>query len=64
MPINNKHLNEVEGEIRRYRKAVAALRDREKNCQFWVCHKETGAIRRASMDLTRALTRLRKWTEE
>ena len=60
MPISNEHLNAVEVEIRRYRRAVAALRIMDKSSRFWTCPKETGAVRRASMDLTRALANLRR----
>ncbi len=53
---------EAEREARRFLKAVGELKAREKvdgRFVFYGC-AETGALRRASMDLTRVLAKLRR----
>jgi len=54
-------INEAESEARRFLDRVQDLKDAIGNNQFAVDFgsKETGAVRRASMDLTRALARMR-----
>jgi hypothetical protein len=57
-------LKEVEVEIKRYQKRVNELKkvmSRDKNCMIFISgiSLETAAVKRASMDLSRALTKLR-----
>jgi hypothetical protein len=53
-------LDTAEAEARRFLKAVAALRAVGKISGYQIGTKESGAVRRASMDLTRALAELRR----
>jgi hypothetical protein len=55
-------INEAEAEARRFLDRVKALKDAIGNNQYAVEYgsKETGAVRRASMDLTRALAEMRR----
>jgi len=54
------HLKEAMAEAKRFTKACQELQDKraEDRYAFMGC-KESAAVRRASMDLTRALARLR-----
>lgn len=53
-------LKAVEIEIERLRKRIAELKKTPKSCDSgWWGSKQTAAVRRASMDLTRALSNLR-----
>lgn len=65
--ITVKKINAVLNEVSRFRKVAIAAKDRLGDDKFakYGC-RETGAVRRASMDLTRALADLRKtdgWRE-
>ncbi len=55
-------LCKVEQELNRYNQAVAALRAKgiDSGVETYYGSKETGAVRRASLDLSRALADLRK----
>lgn len=54
-------LNEAINEARRFLKAAEAAKKRIKGDMYWAMGcRETGACRRASMDLTRSLAELRK----
>ncbi len=55
-------LCKVEQELTRYNQAVAALRSKgtDSGMETYYGSKETGAVRRASLDLSRALADLRK----
>jgi hypothetical protein len=63
--MNVKDIEEVEIEIARLSKRIDSLwkdvskNDRERNW-LYTYGKHTGAIRRASLDLTRALSKMRK----
>lgn len=52
-------IKKAKSEAQRFLKNIAEL-DRAKECGEWSCPKEHGALRRASMDLTRALAEMRK----
>lgn len=55
-------LKEAEFEAKRFLKRLAELKKVKDDAQhYWQCPKEYGAIRRASMDLTRALASLRSY---
>jgi hypothetical protein len=57
----NKHTIEVAvAEAKRFLERVNALQAVNKSNNEWEPLKERGAVRRASMDLTRALAELRK----
>jgi hypothetical protein len=54
-------LKAADTELKRYQKAVKALREKAEGSTFFAHFPaETGAIKRASMDLTKALANLRK----
>jgi hypothetical protein len=55
-------INEAEAEARRFLDRVKALKDSCGNNEYAISYgsKETGAVRRASMDLTRALAEMRR----
>ena len=61
MPITKEKLDDVMLECSRLldRAREAKARLEKDKWAYWGC-KETGAVRRASMDLTRALAELRK----
>lgn len=56
---------DVKGEVRRFMNAIEALDKANPKAasvgNFYYDYKRTGAVRRASMDLTRALAELRKY---
>jgi len=60
MAIDQETLNRVETEIERLALAIADLRWVELEAPSYSHPRQTGAIRRASMDLTRALADLRR----
>jgi len=60
--ISRKTISAVETEIDRVRVAIAAWREKNKDTRdefIQGYNKESGTLRRASMDLTRALAELR-----
>jgi len=62
--INSDNIALVENEIQRLNLAIAELKaawsTHDHKEYSWLCPKQTGAVRRASMDLTRALAILRR----
>lgn len=58
--MTNDKIKAVEVEIERFQKRVNDLRETPKKQYQFYQPRETGAIRRASLDLTRALAQLRK----
>lgn len=61
MPLNKPEIKRVLGEMRRLEAAIDELEDATSTHTGYSLPKQTGAVRRASMDLTRALADLRKW---
>jgi len=61
MGVSAKKLEAVTEEVQRFMRTVKAAKERLKEDPMAECgSQETGAVRRASMDLTRALVQLRK----
>ena len=58
--MNETTVKKAEREAVRFLKAVEAWRQRRKDCPEIYTTKEGGALHRASLDLTRALTKMRK----
>lgn len=62
--INSKNIALVEAEMQRLNMAIVELKSawstHDHKEYSWQCPKQTGAVRRASMDLTRALAVLRR----
>ncbi len=58
--MNEKTLATAIAEAKRFLKAANAAQDGIKSVYAWVGTKESGACKRASMDLTRALADLRR----
>jgi hypothetical protein len=62
--MNSDKLNEACCEAQRFLRRVAELIEaegkRKRNNYHYSCPKQSGAVRRASLDLTRALAELRK----
>ena len=59
--MNEEKVKAVEFEIKRLTGAIKAWRDRIKDDTYMYGTQESGAVRRASMDLTRVLAKLRRW---
>jgi hypothetical protein len=59
MAITETKLREVEQEMARLTIRIIELREATNSCEYPWSPKETGAVRRASLDLTRALAKLR-----
>lgn len=56
-----ENIKKAAAEAKRFLSRVNALHDADCNVDRpWTCPKEMGAIRRASMDLTRALAEMRR----
>lgn len=60
--MNNETLNTAAIEAQRFLRAINSLKSAEEGnkASYYTNPKETGALRRASMDLTRALAQMRK----
>lgn len=58
--MNQKALDNAEKEAKRFLQKIKELKEREDPFVWIVGNKQSGAVRRASMDLTRALAELRK----
>lgn len=57
--MRKEYIEEAEAEAKRFLKRVQAYRDADPRYN-WQSPCESGALRRASMDLTRALTKMRR----
>lgn len=57
--MNDAKLNAVEAEMKRFAERITAFRKAQRKHE-WQNPRESGAVRRASMDLTRALADLRR----
>lgn len=60
MPLNKTNIRRVLEEMRRLRGAIDELENERALDPSYEHLKQTGAVRRASMDLTRALADLRR----
>jgi len=60
--VNNETLNTAAIEAQRFFRAINSLKSAEEGnkASYYTNPKESGAVRRASMDLTRALAEMRK----
>ena len=59
--MNNKKVREAIAEARRFiRRADDVLQEEKENKYYYFGTKASGAVRRSSLDLTRALAELRK----
>ena len=58
--ITKEKIKAVKVELARFKKALANLEDEECNYTSILGNKHTGSLKRASMDLSRSLTNLRK----
>lgn len=58
--MNDDGVKAAEKAAKEFLARVAAWRKSNPSPQFWVGTKESGALRRASMDLTRALAEMRR----
>jgi len=60
--VNNETLNTAAIEAQRFLRAINSLKSAEEGnkASYHTNPKESGAVRRASMDLTRALAEMRK----
>ena len=60
--MNNETLNTAGIEAQRFLRAIESLKTAEQGnkASYYTNPKESGAVRRASMDLTRALAQMRK----
>lgn len=60
--MNNETLNTAGIEAQRFLRAIESLKTAEQGnkANYYTNPKESGAVRRASMDLTRALAQMRK----
>ena len=58
--MTKEQIEEVKAEMERLRKRIAEFEKRKKDEPYhWSC-AEAGSVRRASLDLTRALAKMRK----
>ena len=62
--LTKEKIRAVKVELSRFKKALANLEDEEDRYTFMIGNKHTGALKRASMDLSRSLTNLRKSGEQ
>ena len=61
MPVTIEKLNKAVSEAKRFlKKADSAIKRIKSEDEYFYCSKETGAVRRSSMDLSRELTELRR----
>ena len=62
--ITKEKIKAVKVELSRFKKALANLEGEEDKYTFMIGNKNTGALKRASMDLSRSLANLRKSGEQ
>jgi len=61
MPVTIEKINKSVLEARRFlKKADEAIKRIKSEGEYFYCSKETGAVKRASMDLSRELVNLRR----